>query len=171
MIFLFFFYFVLRRRPRSSHQPPPHQCSAGAGSDKNDLQKIKLYQFVFYWKKYLLYRPVFVFVRAPPAVFAVVIVGTCIALTAQPGRFFTKLSLIVGEHETVVCMRRNEHRTAWRMTIWMCRLILMSGGEADFTLPARIFTQDLFYECSAGHDSWLPFSRCSLNQSSSRLGF
>ncbi len=63
-----------------------------------------------------LYRPVFVFVRAPPAVFAVVIVGTCIALTAQPGRFFAKLGLIVGEHKTGVCMRRNEHRTAWRMT-------------------------------------------------------
>lgn len=65
---------------------------------------------------------VFVFVRAPPAVFAVVIVGTCIALTAQPRRFFAKLSLVVREHETVV-------------------------------LPAWIFTQDLLYECSAGHDS------------------
>lgn len=62
--------------------------------------------------KYLLFRPVFVFVRAPSAVFAVVIVGTCIALTTQPRRFFAKLSLVVGEHETVVCMRRNEQRKA-----------------------------------------------------------
>lgn len=49
--------------------------------------------------------------RAPSAVFAVVIIGTCIALTAEPRRFFAKLSFVMGEHETVVCMKKNEKRT------------------------------------------------------------
>lgn len=70
-----------------------------------------LYGNDFYTMKYLLFRPVFVLMRAPSAVFAVVIVGTCIALTAQPRRFFAKLSLVVGEHKTVVCMKRNGQRT------------------------------------------------------------
>lgn len=54
---------------------------------------------------YVLCKPVFVFVRTASSVFAVVIVRTRIALTAQPWRFFAKFSLVVGQNETVICAR------------------------------------------------------------------
>lgn len=46
--------------------------------------------------------PVFVLVRAPPSVFAVMVVWTGITLTAQTRRFLTEFCFVVGQHVVVI---------------------------------------------------------------------
>lgn len=46
--------------------------------------------------------PVFVFMWAPPPVFAVMVVWTGITLTTKTRRFFTELCLVVGQHIIVI---------------------------------------------------------------------